>query len=127
MAKTVAERMKDYRLRGGEKLKKKNLVVMTARKKAIKLKVLSFYGGGKAVCTQCEEGRTDCLSIDHINGDGAIQRRENGKQGTALYQWLIKNKYPPGYQTLCMNCQWIKRFSRKEYNHLSRKSNSPSL
>ena len=24
--------------------------------------------------------------------------------------------YPPGYQTLCMNCQFIKRFDEEEHN-----------
>jgi len=31
------------------------------------------------------------------------------KRGSRFYYWLRRQGYPEGYQTLCMNCQWIKR------------------
>ena len=31
-----------------------------------------------------------------------------------LYNWLIKNNFPSGFQTLCMNCQFIKREENRE-------------
>ena len=66
--------------------------------------VYSYYGGYKCNC--CGETERTFLSIDHINNDGAAQRRaglHNG--GSAFYAWLRKNKFPDGYQVLCMNCQ----------------------
>ena len=67
--------------------------------------VFTAYGGYKCVC--CGETEPMFLSIDHINNDGAKERK-SGKyhgSGTAFYQWLRKNRYPFGYQVLCMNCQ----------------------
>jgi hypothetical protein len=56
------------------------------------------------------------LSIDHINGNGSEHRKNNKKiRGNHIYEWLKKNKFPIGYQTLCMNCQLIKRHGNKEY------------
>jgi len=50
------------------------------------------------------------LSIDHINNDGHKHRRENNiRTGEQMYRWLAKNNFPPGFQVLCMNCQWGKR------------------
>ena len=50
------------------------------------------------------------LTIDHINNDGAEERRRIGRKfGYAFYSWLKKHNYPEGYQDLCMNCQFQKR------------------
>ena len=65
------------------------------------------YGGYRCEC--CGETEPLFLSIDHINNDGAEHRRSlgykegNGK-GAAIYSWLKRNKYPEGFQILCMNC-----------------------
>jgi len=76
----------------------------------LKYDVLSFYSGGdKPHCVLCKEERMDCLSIDHINNDGAVERRKVKKYNYGFYQYLKANAYPKGYQTLCMNCQFIKR------------------
>ncbi len=79
-----------------------------------KTKVLTHYGNGKCVCVRC--GFTDirALSIDHMNGNGAAHRREIGYHSGDFYAWLIRNNYPKGFQTLCMNCQWVKRYESKE-------------
>lgn len=81
-------------------------------KDLLRIEVLSFYGDGKPVCVVCSEERLPCLSIDHINDDGKEQRKLFGfSSSTRLYYWLKRNNYPSGYQTLCMNCQCIKRNS----------------
>ena len=67
--------------------------------------VFEAYGGYKCNC--CEETERMFLSIDHVNNDGA-EERKSGKysgSGTAFYTWLRKNNFPFGYQVLCMNCQ----------------------
>ena len=71
----------------------------------IRLEVYAAYGG--FVCACCGETEPKFLSIDHINNDGAVERR-SGKYnggGSAFYSWLRKNAFPSGYQVLCMNCQ----------------------
>jgi len=83
----------------------------------LKLEVLTRYGNGMARCVICGEDRLPCLSIDHINGDGAKHRRElfGSNTSSRTYSWLKKNDYPEGFQTLCMNCQWVKKFEELHY------------
>lgn len=79
----------------------------------LKTEVLTHYGNGKCECVICGENRLPCLSIDHINGGGAKHRRIIGSGGVKYYKWLKENNFPDGYQTLCMNDQFIKEFERK--------------
>jgi len=89
------------------------------RRRKIKAEVLTHYGKGKLACVRCGFDDLRALSIDHINGGGRQHAREIGQHsGTAMYSWLKKNNYPEGFQTLCGNCQWIKR---DENHELSRK------
>lgn len=76
----------------------------------IKTETLNKYGGK---CACCFEENPMFLAIDHINNDGAKERRENkSKRGGAglFYYWLKKNQYPTGYQVLCHNCNMAKAF-----------------
>lgn len=80
--------------------------------KRLKVEVLAHYGGGVLACVKCGKAQLPCLSLDHINGNGNRHRRELGASG--VYRWAKKNHYPGGYQTLCMNCQFIKKDKRRE-------------
>ena len=81
-----------------------------------KMAALIYYGGGKMACVKCGFNDIRALSIDHIDGGGKAHTRSihNGKLGGHFYHWLKCNDYPEGYQTLCMNCQWIKRSENNE-------------
>jgi hypothetical protein len=70
-----------------------------------KEQVFAAYGGYKCSC--CGETEPMFLSIDHIDNDGAKERKSGlyAGSGTAFYGWLRKNGFPTGYQVLCMNCQ----------------------
>ena len=82
----------------------------------LKREVLTHYGNGKCACIQCGFDDIRALSIDHINGIGNEHREILGiTGGRPFYVWLKKNNFPEGYQTLCMNCQYIKRSEDKEY------------
>jgi hypothetical protein len=50
--------------------------------------------------------------MDHIDGNGL--RKVGMQGGKQFYYWLKKQGYPPGFQVLCMNCQWIKRAENDE-------------
>ena len=71
----------------------------------VKSEVYEAYGGYKCRCY----GETEplFLSIDHVHNDGAAMRKAKlySGSGTGFYQWLRKNKFPDGFQVLCMNCQ----------------------
>lgn len=87
----------------------------------IKRLVLTHYGNGKLACVKCGFIDIRALSIDHINGGGGKHTRN---LSTSLYRWLIKNGYPIGYQTLCMNCQWIKRVENNEIKRTDLKNST---
>jgi hypothetical protein len=73
----------------------------------LKREVLSHYGGARCVC--CGEAGLAFLTVDHVRGNGAEHRRELGVTGFKFYRWLKKQDFPPGYQVLCMGCNWAKR------------------
>lgn len=80
----------------------------------IKEGLLAYYGDGK--CARCGEDNPVLLCIDHIEGEGRKERRENGiKGGSQFYQWLWNNNLPDGYQVLCWNCNALKRHENKEH------------
>jgi hypothetical protein len=70
--------------------------------------ILVHYSGGLPACSCCGEKHDEFLTIDHINGGGTDHRRMGIKGGYATYRWLIKNNFPPGFQILCMNCNFAK-------------------
>ena len=101
-----------------EENKEKSRAIKRAWNYRLKIEVLTRYGNGQCVCVQCGENRPPCLSIDHINGNGADHKKKMVGP-SHFYQWLKNNNWPLGFQTLCMNCQWIKRHDNKEYRYRS--------
>ena len=93
------------------------LLSIRQKKWALKEEVLTHYGNGKYACVQCGFNDIRALSIDHIKGNGNEHRIQNKcrQGGVTFYRWLRKNGYPPEYQTLCMNCQFIKRIENMEH------------
>lgn len=80
----------------------------TRRRYEVRDAVYQAYGGYRCAC--CGVTEKSFLSIDHINNDGAEHKRKCKLQtGEQLYRWLVRNKFPSGFQILCMNCQWGKR------------------
>lgn len=69
------------------------------RKGQIKDIVFTHYGNE---CVCCGEANTVFLTIDHINNDGNIQRRNGG--GMYFYQKIISARFPTDLQILCWNC-----------------------
>lgn len=78
--------------------------------------------GGRCVNPGCRwinmdgsRGCTDyrCLQIDHVNGDGAIDRKKF-KHILTFYRFVIDNDVDSIYQVLCANCNWTKRHENQE-------------
>jgi len=79
-----------------------------SRRDGVRDACYAAYGG--YVCACCGETERSFLSIDHINEDGAEhKKRANLKTTEQIHRWLIRHNFPPGFQVLCMNCQWGKR------------------
>uniref|UniRef100_A0A6M3LDR7 Uncharacterized protein n=1 Tax=viral metagenome TaxID=1070528 RepID=A0A6M3LDR7_9ZZZZ len=84
------------------------------KSRALKLEVLTHYGKGECVCVKCGFNNIRALSIDHIEGGGNRHRKSKLRPASSFYTWLKAENYPTGYQTLCMNCQFIKRDENNE-------------
>ncbi len=77
--------------------------------------VLELLGGK---CKSCGISDNRVLQIDHINGNGYKENKILGYSGgnTHRYYRHILDVKGEGYQLLCANCNWIKRYEKKEYN-----------
>ena len=88
---------------------------------ASKIIALTHYGNGKCACVHCGFKDLRALTLDHINGGGSKERAEQKRNhkrvlvGRTLCRWLHLRGFPVGFQTLCMNCQFIKRYTHKEH------------
>ncbi len=109
--KEQLERLRIYRQKPGYKEHKRELLL------ALKSKALTHYGEGVCACIQCGFDNVKALSIDHIDGRDNVEHSVKRLNGLGMYYWLKKKGYPSGYQTLCMNCQFIKREDTREFSN----------
>ena len=72
-------------------------------------------------CIKCGFSDRRALQIDHINGGGIKERRKGNTR--RFHSKVLKSvkKGDKKYQLLCANCNWIKRFERKEWGGAPRK------
>ncbi len=73
-------------------------------------------------CCRCcgEDFDLEFLSLDHIAGKKQMDFEpellkidySSKKEGVTLLKWIIKNKFPKGFQTLCHNCNQSKGHSK---------------
>ncbi len=89
-------------------LQNKQAISLKCKKRhaALRIRVLLHYG---LRCACCGESHIEFLCIDHVNGQGN-KHRKTIKAGHDFYNWLIKNDFPQGFQTLCHNCNMAKGF-----------------
>ena len=94
-----------------EKYRRADINYHMKRRNTQRSLVLNYYSNNSPACACCGEVREQFLGIDHTKNDGAAHRKElKGASGSALYNWLIKNNYPEGFQVLCHNCNLSKGF-----------------
>ena len=90
---------------------KKHRVRISAQKsvyyKKFRSKVINFLGG---ICVKYGNNDFRVLQVDHINGGGVQELRKIGPKG--IYNRVLNGE--PGYQLLCANCNWIKRYENNE-------------
>jgi ribosomal protein S27AE len=68
--------------------------------------VLTKYG---RKCAQCGFDNTRALQIDHVNNDGAAEKKVRHSIGEVAYYKRVLADTSGKYQLLCANCNWIKR------------------
>ena len=68
----------------------------------LKLQMIAAYGG---CCACCGEAEPDFLTLDHVNDDGAVERRDSSGRSVLIMARLRREGWPKGqYQILCFNC-----------------------
>lgn len=82
-----------------------------AAKARLKNKVFEVYG---RVCVSCGFSDLRALTLDHVLNNGSNERKEYGERG--VYYRALLPEYKKEYQTLCMNCQFIKRVQNGRQN-----------
>ena len=80
-------------------------------KQSLKKQVMEHYSNGELKCVCCGFAEIDGLTIDHI--EGRKKMGHDRKRSLTIYAWIKKKKFPPGFQTLCMNCNHAKGDSSK--------------
>lgn len=89
------------------------------RQRQLKYTVLSHYSLVQyPKCAHCGIIDIDVLCIDHIDNNGCAHRKQPDV-GYNFYNWLVRNNYPEGYQTLCYNCNMKKRMEFNREKHKS--------
>lgn len=63
--------------------------------------MLEAYGGE---CKCCGEDIPEFLVLDHVNGDGGIERRRIGRSSSASYLSAKRQGFPDKYRLLCFCC-----------------------
>lgn len=84
---------------------------VNARYRVLRDEVFAGYGGK---CAKCGFADKRALHIDHVEGDGA-EERKNGPQRATFLRHLIREGFPKKYQLLCANCNTIKMYENKEF------------
>lgn len=100
--------------RNYSKNRSKELKRMRERRAALKLEVLTHYSPNETLgCSWegCSITDVDMLSLDHIQNDGAKDRKDNPGPSTSTYFKVKQKGFPLGLQTLCWNHQWKKELT----------------
>ncbi len=95
--------------------------------KKTKENVMKLCGNGKAECVLCGSSNIDVLTIDHKNGRQGMARKtkdiNRSHYGFPFWRKILNGKLNyKEYQTLCMNCNWLKHLKGlKEKKSIGRK------
>ncbi len=99
---TELAKRRQYFYRNKEHIYVENAKWQRNKRKELFAQIVIGYGGK---CACCGEAEILFLEVDHINNDGAEERKRFNKSTLTFYQWLIEQGYPKDrYQLLCSNC-----------------------
>lgn len=79
-----------------------HLIAKDAQRRRLRKQAALDAYGRQCVC--CGEAELAFLTVDHI-----VPGIPESGPDYSLMKWLKVNDYPPGFQTLCMNCNTAKR------------------
>lgn len=85
------------------------------KKYSLKIKARCFAMFGSR-CAKRGFADIRALEIDHINGDGAIERKNTRRAGHIMYRAIaLGQRTTEDLQLLCCNCNKIKRIENNEH------------
>ncbi len=89
--------------------KRREKILPYQKKKCLerKTEAIRVYSDGSMKCALCPESRLYALGLDHVNGDGATQRKDGPRGCVATSLWAKKNGWPKIFRVLCHNCNWL--------------------
>ena len=110
----IGQKLRDYtnNRRKNEEINEREKELERINKLKLKINTLEAYDG---ICVHCGESNIFHLTLDHINDDGNIERKEL-KGGVELYAHLKRLNYPDKgtrYQVLCHNCNALKEMTKR--------------
>jgi hypothetical protein len=82
------------------------------RQKERRLVVIGILG---SKCAKCGFDDYRALQIDHINGNGNKERKDNKRNNYSAIKKILAGE-TKNYQLLCANCNWIKRYENNEHS-----------
>lgn len=104
---------------------------VTKRRKKVRDAVRAFLGNK---CACCGEAGRDFLTLDHIDGSGALHRRnmahrasKNDPAYEEVYRAIKHEKPATNYQLLCFNCNMSKHFGKGVCFHRRAVENNPEF
>ena len=80
----------------------KKIAAYTLEYKERLRKIVYKHYGNKCFC--CGENNYLFLTLDHVNNDGNVHRKNGIHGGATTYNHIIKNDFPNNIQLLCWNC-----------------------
>jgi len=84
----------------------------------IRFQVIEILGGK---CLHCGFSDYRALQIDHVNGDSPTDGRVTGSSYFKRVTESVKQN-ENRYQLLCSNCNWIKRYEKKEFLPITKRN-----
>jgi hypothetical protein len=92
---------KQSRDRWESKNKEKMRISRNEWRRKLRVECIQAYGG-KCMCPGCKERKMEFLTIDHVDNNGAMHRKQVGR---SIFIWLKRNGFPKrGFRVLCYNC-----------------------
>lgn len=107
----LAAQKKVYRAEHADRIK----YIKTKYSIELRTEAMLRYSAGTMSCAFCSDSTFEHLCLDHINNDGC-RHRESVKKvcGKSVYLWVKMNNYPPIFQVLCYNCNFLKSLKNTE-------------
>ncbi|RLC98766.1 MAG: hypothetical protein DRI46_10745 [Chloroflexi bacterium] len=96
------QRARDYRRNNPEKLKGIHRKSRAKCRERDKNAIYKHYGDKCSCCGETDRG---FFTIDHVDSDGHIERKQGlYTSGSQFYRYIIQQDFPESYQILCYNC-----------------------